>query len=37
MAGKNLTQSLQSLTELAGGGITLEKLLRDTPYEENDT
>ena len=37
MAGKGLTESLKSLTELAGGGITLEKLLRETPYEENDT
>jgi len=37
MAGKGLTESLKSLTELAGGEITLEKLLRDTPYEENDT
>ncbi len=37
MAGRNLTQSLRALTELAGGGITLEKLLRDTLYEENDT
>ena len=36
MAGKGLTESLKSLNELAGGEITLEKLLRDT-YEENDT
>ena len=35
--GKALSKSLESLTELAGGEITLKKLLRDTPYEENDT
>lgn len=35
--GKTLSKSLESLTELAGGEITLKKLLRDTPYEENDT
>ena len=35
--GKTLSKNLESLAELSGGEITLKKLLRDTPYEKNNS